>query len=232
MRGFLLGVLLLASGCVGSIYVEGDAGAFGAATSGSRVDLQFDDNTLSLFAVSNRPGLCGDLQGAMPAAMDAIDRWGLAILDSGACNTLWEDLDEAWSDVLGNGVNFSFISPVGDNDVEEGTFSVGDEWAVTLAYQEENVYTSLFEGSAGCDVGAEGDLTDSFVADSGSLDVSGSDDSGWRLNFGVALEDEGGADAGDATGSFAMQLCEVELVGTSVLEWGVTSGLSIPWLID
>jgi hypothetical protein len=232
----LLLTLAASSGCVGSVSVDGDAGNFGAASSGSLVELRLDDEVLRLFIISSRPGLCSNLQDAYPAAMDAADRWGFDIFDDGACNQLWEDLDAAWADVLGNGVNLTVISRAADGELlarpEEGSFEVGDgEWALELHYQDDNVYSTLAEERAGC-APDEGELTRSYRADTGELEVSGDDDSGWRLDFDVALEDEEGDDAGDAVGSFATRSCEVEVTGTSLLEWGFTAGVTTPWLID
>ncbi|GEM_PF-2936639 len=235
MHRLLLGLLLL-PGCVGTVSVDGDADSFGAASSGSLLQVDLDDEHLELFMVSSRPGFCSNVQDAYPAAMDAVDRWGLAIFDDAACNTLWADLEEAWDSMFRNGANYLVVNHAEDlggfDPPDTGTHEVGDgEWGVTLHYFDDNPYTVLSEGDAGCDVGAEGDLATVFAADSGTLEVAGSDDDGWRLELDAALEDEGGDDAGDAVGSFAMTPCEVELVGTTAVEW-FTGGAATPWLLD
>ncbi len=224
-------LLLVLSGCAGSIAVDGGGGDFGAAASGSLVELKLDDGTWWFFAVSSRPGLCAGLQDAYPAAMDASARWGLNLFDGGACNTLWSDLDDAWADVLGNGVNFTFFEANGAVRPAEGTFDIWDDWSLSLHYQEENVFSVLAEEEPGCSPGDAGELTRSFGGDSGSLEVSGSDESGWRVDFDASLEDESADDAGDAVGSFAMRNCEVELVGTSSVDHAL--GLwALPWSHD
>jgi hypothetical protein len=233
----LSALVCLASGCVGSVSVDGAAGDFGPASSGSLVELRLDDEVLRLFVVSSRAGFCSSFQDAFPAAMDAADRWGLDLVDDGSCNQLWDDLDAAWSGVLGDGVNLSVISHTNDGEAlgrpEEGSFDVGDgEWDLRLHYQDDNVYAVLADERAGCPPLNEGELTRSFHADTGTLDVSGDDEGGWRLDFDVALEDEEGDDAGDAVGSFATQVCEVEVVGTTLIEWALTAGVTTPWLID
>ena len=230
----LLPLLLALSGCAGSIAVDGGGGNFGAAASGSLVELKLDDDTLWVFAVSSRPGLCAGLQEAYPAAMDAVDRWGLNIFDGGACDRLWSDLDEAWAEVLGNGVNITFLQESAGARPSEGSFSVGDDWNLNLHYQDENVFSVLAEQEPGCSPGDAGELTRSFGGDSGSLEVSGSEQSGWRLDLDASLEDESGDDAGDMIAGFAMRNCEVDLVGTSAAEmllglWALPTQRKLSW---
>ena len=67
--------LCLGTGCVGSVDVDGSAGTFGAAASGSLVEIRLDGDTLWLFAASGRANFCPNLQDAYPLAFEAVDRW-------------------------------------------------------------------------------------------------------------------------------------------------------------
>lgn len=228
---------VLAVGCVGSISVDGGGGNFGPATSSAMVELDFQGDTAYWAIVSSRAGLCSDLQDAWPASVDRVLELDLLdLFDDGACNTLWEDLAEIWDPVLGGGANLTLVNQrdgsEGLGNPREGSFDVEENDAgFGMAYMEESPHQELADARAGCDVDGRS-LVQAFTADDGAITWEGNHSDGWRIDFEVELEDEGGADSGAADGGFGANVCTVSFNNASAAEYLIAASLGTPWLID
>lgn len=218
---------LLLTACAGTVSLDGDVDAFGPGMSGAYVVLDMDGDTVHFFLLSDKGGLCNQLRDGYE---DALLAWELLQEDPGdadTCNAYSHQLADAWSPLVRNNTSllFTFVADGNIWDLltggyDELTEPSGGNWDAAAEshfqmtyFPKESPYDDIADQEEGCNLADPRDDADrtitSYVANEGDLELE-ENNSGWRIDFDVDLDDEDGDYAASASGGFGAPECVIE----------------------
>lgn len=221
MRGFLMALLFLSSGCAASVNVEALDGGFGLGVSAIRIHSKGSDADRDSVAISNVGGLCTKFQDYYTALNELTDA-GSDITSSHYCENVEEPLTnfvDASQSLFTKHAHFLTLS-VGDGFDEDKfdtpTEAGGDLMEVTNVPLEDALDDFDVDGSVLDSCGLDSSFLDEDIGDywsigDGTLEITKEESDGVVVGkLDAALKDEDDKTDGDILASFTATFCEVD----------------------